>query len=139
MPWMIPGKPGLSDSENDALAQAFVDIESSPDRAVGIVAAAFVEDRIAEAIKSRLHQDTALLDDTFRSSGPLGSFAAKIDMAFLMGLYSKDTWKDLGAIRKIRNEFAHNVLADSFEAGRVRDWANSLTFGERIKNIDHGG
>jgi hypothetical protein len=123
---------GVRDAENDALAEAFFDIESSPDRAAGIVAAAFVEDRVAEAIKSRLHSDKALIDYMFRGSGPLGSFAAKIDLAFSMGLCSKDMWKDLTAIRKIRNEFAHNVLVASFETDRIRDLANNLTIGERI-------
>jgi len=133
MPWILPHDPGLTEAENDALAEAFFQIESSPDRIAGIVAAAFVEDRLTTALKSRLHQEEALLERMFRSSGPLGSFAAKIDLACLVGLCSKGAYQDLNAIRRIRNEFAHDVLASSFDCDRLRDLANSLTFGERIK------
>jgi hypothetical protein len=74
------------EAEKEALMAAFEDIENSSDRAAAIVAAAFLEDHLAIALKRHFHQDEKILNETFRSSGPLGSFSAKINMAFLVGL-----------------------------------------------------
>jgi hypothetical protein len=122
-----------SGDEQEALSAAFIDIDESGDRAAAIVAAAFVEDQLAIALKKRLHQDDKIMDDTFRSSGPLGSFAAKINLAFLIGLCSKEACRELHTIRAIRNEFAHSGLTRDFNSTRVRDLANNLTFWNKWK------
>lgn len=44
----------------------------------------------------------------FEGYGPLGSFSAKIDLAFALGFISKDDRQRLHAVRSIRNEFAHS-------------------------------
>jgi DNA-binding MltR family transcriptional regulator len=115
------------------LRAAFEDIENSSDRAAAIVAAAFLEDHLAIALKRHFHQDEKILNETFRSSGPLGSFSAKINMAFLVGLCSKEACKELHTIKDIRNEFAHKGLTRDFNSQRVRDLANNLTFGKKWK------
>ena len=74
----------------EALMDVYSEIESGSDRAAAIIAAAFVEDHLASAIKARFHPDEKLLNETFRSTGPLGSFSAKISFAFLIGLCSKE-------------------------------------------------
>jgi hypothetical protein len=122
---------GRSAAEKEALIDAFSDIDRSVDRAAAIVAAAFLEDHLAIALKTRFHQDEKILNETFRSSGPLGSFSAKINMAFLIGLCSKETCKELDTIKEIRNEFAHKGLTMDFNSQRVRDLANNLTFGKK--------
>lgn len=43
----------------------------------------------------------------FAGYGPLSSFAAKIDVAYAFNLIDTATYDDLGAIRAIRNAFAH--------------------------------
>jgi hypothetical protein len=122
-----------SADEKQVLCDAFADIDRSEDRAAAIVAAAFLEDHLAIALKTRLHQDEKILNDIFRSSGPLGSFSAKIDLAFLIGLCSREAHKELHTIKDIRNEFAHRGLTRDFNSQRVRDLANNLTFGKKFK------
>jgi hypothetical protein len=121
------------DAETKALMDAFSDIDKSNDRAAAIVAAAFLEDHLAIALKERFHEDKKTIEDTFRSNGPLGSFAAKIDMAFLIGLCSKDARDELHTIRTIRNEFAHRGLTNDFNSQRVRNLANNLQFGRKVE------
>jgi DNA-binding MltR family transcriptional regulator len=106
---------------NDDEREAHREIEESHDRAAAVVAAAFVEDRLATALKARFHQDEAITGNLFRSSGPLGSFKAKIDLAYLVGLCSKEAHSDLDIIRRIRNEFAHELTTKTFESQRVND------------------
>lgn len=122
-----------NDAESEALMAAFHDIDRSDDRAAAIVATAFLEDHLAIALKKRFHQDKETLDEMFRSSGPLGSFSAKINIAFLIGLCSKEARDELHTIKTIRNEFAHRGLTKDFDSQRVRDLANNLTFGKKWK------
>jgi hypothetical protein len=131
--WAQLHKSNESEADHDALMTAFQDIETSNDRAAAIVAAAFVEDHLSMTLRRRFHQDDKIINDTFRSSGPLGSFAAKINLAFLVGLCSKEACKELNTIRAIRNEFAHNVLTSGFDSQRVRDLAANLTFDSKLK------
>jgi DNA-binding MltR family transcriptional regulator len=121
------------EAEKEAFMAAFEDIDNSNDRAAAILAAAILEDHLAIALKKRFHEDEKILNETFRSSGPLGSFSAKINMAFLVGLCSKATCKELHTIKDIRNEFAHKGLTMDFNSQRVRDLANNLIFGKKFK------
>jgi DNA-binding MltR family transcriptional regulator len=130
--WAWIGKAD-TEAEQLALLEAFRDIDEGDDRAIAIAAAAFLEDHLAIALKARFHQDEKILNDMFRSSGPLGSFAAKINMAFLIGLCSKETCKEMHTIKDIRNEFAHKGLTRDFNSQRVRDLANNLTIGKSFK------
>lgn len=95
--------------------------ETKSDRATAIVAAAIVEERLTAAIKSKLHRDKTIVNHIFRTSGPLGSFSAKIDLGFLIGLYSKEAHSDFEIIKDVRNEFAHRVHAISFSSPRIYD------------------
>lgn len=63
------------------------EIERSSDRAKAIVSAAFIDEEIKEQIQSRLRNDKTTINKLFKGSGPLGSFSARIDMAYLMGIF----------------------------------------------------
>jgi hypothetical protein len=105
---------------------AHAEIEASFDRAAAIVSAAFVDDRLTAALKSRLHYDKKIIDSMFNPSGPLGSFSARINLAFLIGMLSKKSTEDLHIIREVRNEFAHKLTTKSFNAQRVRDLIKNM-------------
>jgi DNA-binding MltR family transcriptional regulator len=105
---------------------AHAEIEESFDRAAALVSAAFVDERLTAALKARFHQDKKVMKAMFDPGGPLGSFSAKIDLAFLVGMLSKEAIQDLHIIRKIRNKFAHEMKVKSFDASRVRDLIKDL-------------
>jgi hypothetical protein len=90
------------------------------DRAAAIVIAALIELRLSLAIKSRLQQDQAIIDRTFRVSGSLGSFAPKIDLAFLMEVITKEAHTDLVTFKNIRNDFAHQLHALDLSAASIK-------------------
>jgi len=58
-------------------------------------------------------------------SAPLGSFYARILMAFGLRLIDETEYKNLTVIRKIRNHFAHNLKA-SFDDQEVKDLCKLL-------------
>jgi mannitol operon repressor len=43
------------------------------------------------------------------ANAPLGTFSARIEACYALGLTSDDEHNDLTLIRRIRNEFAHNI------------------------------
>jgi DNA-binding MltR family transcriptional regulator len=120
-----------------SLASAIKEIETSTDRAAAIVAAAFVEDHLTTALQRRFHQDDEIINELFRGTGPLAPYSTKIKLSYLMGMISKQTATDLHYIRKIRNEFAHNIETTSFLNSPIKDWAMNLTLVDRY-NLEVG-
>lgn len=52
-------------------------------------------------------------------NGPLGRFAAKVDVAYAFELIDEELYQDLTVIRNIRNEFAHSTTDISFASPEV--------------------
>src|SRR5215831_12873678 len=111
---------------------AMDEIAASSDRAAAIVLTAIIDDRVDAVIRKHLHQDKKVLEKLFHSSGPIGAFSAKIDLGYLLGIYGDDSLKDLHTIRKIRNEFAHNLAIQKFTESKIRDLTKNLTFPDRF-------
>jgi hypothetical protein len=69
----------------------------------------------------------------FGPGAALGDFGLKINLGYLCGFYSATGWKELDTIRRIRNEFAHNLEIDRFDIPMVKDRCNNLRQWESIK------
>jgi hypothetical protein len=83
-------------------------LTDSNDRACGIVGGAVIDDALGNAILSYLVKDDELEESLFRfDNGPLGSFSAKINMGYALGIFGERTHSDMHCIRPIRNAFAH--------------------------------
>ena len=122
--WVVSGHP--------ALGAAIEQLEKDSDRAVGVVAAAIVEQRLSELILLHLHKtDQKILERIFRVGGPVGSFSAKIDMAFLMGLVSLAFHAEMVIVKNIRNAFAHKLESTTFDTQKVRDLCFKLNYVEQ--------
>jgi len=87
------------------------------DRAVAIMLGAFMETALTKFIRIRFRQD--LNSDERRAvydyDGPLGTFAAKIAIAYAMATIGPLTRDDLDLIRIIRNGFAHSRKSIKFD------------------------
>lgn len=105
------------------------EIRGQSDRAAGIVASAFLEDELANAIQSRLYTNSDVKEALFNGEeAPFGDFSGKINVGFALGLYSNQTRKDLHLIRKIRNRFAHHSAPSSFDDPlKVAEWCDAMT------------
>ena len=104
----------LSTEESEAIR----DLHQSSDRAVAIIAATLVEARLKTALFEKFQRHEKLEKEMFRSTGPLGSFSAKIDMAFMMKIISLGAHRDLENMKNIRNRFAHYIDIKDFESQR---------------------
>jgi predicted metallopeptidase len=117
------------------IGDAIDEIETSSDRAAAIVAAALLEDHLTTSIRHYLHRDNAICNSVFKHDGPLGTFSNKIDMSFLIGIFSKRCHKELDTIREIRNKFAHIMKINSFDYRQIKDLTNNLVRHEQTKII----
>ena len=78
------------------------------DRGAAILASAQFEEWLRERLKSQFVELSKDLDKgIFDGYGPLSTFAAKVDIAYALGLFDEATRNGLHTIRRIRNKFAH--------------------------------
>jgi DNA-binding MltR family transcriptional regulator len=97
------------------------EIERQTDRAAALIAQAYMEQRLLNAIKAPLENEDDIQQGLFRPSGPLGSFSSRIDLARLLGIIEPRIHKTLHVIREIRNEFAHKPQPRDFNFPRIKD------------------
>jgi mannitol operon repressor len=106
--------------------KSFLDLlNKESERGAVLIAAAMIDDLLGRCISAFLldHRDTQRLIEGFNA--PLGTLSARTLVAFTLGLLSESEYNDCETIRKIRNEFAHNVPA-SFKDQRVADLCGNL-------------
>jgi hypothetical protein len=77
-------------------------LNSETDRGCALMAAAFLENELEKLLRKTLIGTNKQKDDLFMFNGPLGTFSAKIKIAYASGLLSENNFHDLELIRKIR-------------------------------------
>ena len=80
---------------SDHVTKALNELASQSDRSAAMVATAILDLVLTEALKSYLHTDTNIAAHFFAADGPVGDLGAKVDLAFLVGLVSETSWRDL--------------------------------------------
>jgi hypothetical protein len=110
---------------DDAKLRSFFEVfQQESDRACGVLSAALLDTHLSTLLRLALRSETP--EEWFEGREVLGSFSAKIDMAYYMALISDEDYRDLHLIRKIRNEFAHELdhtlgFASQQVSNRVRE------------------
>lgn len=104
------------------------EFEKETDRACAILAVALLDTALETLLRSRLVPvstgNDSLLDGPY---APIGSFSARIDLAHRIGIVSLQFARDLHLIRRIRNDFVHNISGCTFDDSAVRSRVQELT------------
>jgi hypothetical protein len=116
------------------LRQVKDEMEGS-DRANAVVGGAFVELHLTHFLKSRMVKDRKVTEEMFGPGRAFGDFGAKVDLGYLIGVYSKRAHKELITIRRIRNNFAHQFDLNSFDREDIRDHCQNLTLSQSKKIV----
>jgi hypothetical protein len=95
------------------------------ERAAVVVGAARLELAVERLLTRSMQLHPGGSDNLFDPDRPLGTFSAKISLAFRLGLLDKKVESSLQLVRRIRNDFAHSVgpasLSDSSHSNRLRE------------------
>ena len=121
------------DPISDYLSILKSEFDQGSDRSCAIVVAAILEERLKKLLSARFLPNASKHDPLFDGpNAPLGSFSAKIDMAFRIGLISHKFTRDLHLIRIIRNAFAHNFSPLSFDSADIQSRVMELDRSHQI-------
>jgi hypothetical protein len=104
---------------------AFVkEFTAETDRGAALVGAALIDNRLERLLRAHFLND-ATADKLLSSTAPLGTFSARIDASYALGLVTEVEFRECDLIRRIRNEFAHRLHGLTFEnqaiANRCRE------------------
>lgn len=90
--------------------------------------AAFADDSLRELLLSYMFDNAATKKLVSGYDAPLGTFSAKINAAFSLGLITPGQYSDLDHTRKIRNIFSHTWHEVSFETPDVKKHILALSY-----------
>jgi hypothetical protein len=102
------------------------EFENESDRASVILAAALLDAALELLLRAFMRPCSTGEDPLFEgANAPIGTFSARIDVAYRLGLLDLDFSRALHLVRRIRNDFAHNIagctFADSAVMGRLAE------------------
>jgi DNA-binding MltR family transcriptional regulator len=111
--------------EQAKLQSIITKFQRESDRACAILAIATLDTLLEDLLRKAMIAEAP--QALFDGHGPLQNFSAKIDMAYACGLISSEERRDLHTLRKIRNDFAHDVDHElSFTVAKVADRVRAL-------------
>jgi len=84
-------------------------------RIIAVVGGALLEDTIEHTLEVRLRDDPGVAYRMIGIDRPLGNVGPQIDMLYLLHAIDNTTRTILSALTKIRNFFAHHLVANSFD------------------------
>ncbi len=106
----------------------FLALRAEGDRALAIVSYAYIDERLKDLFGSALNGKIAGgLKSLLDGMGPLSSSGARIQVAGALYWLRPDTYHNLGLLRKIRNDFAHDPAANDFSHRRIAGLITSMT------------
>ena len=119
------------------VANFVLKVAKESDRAAVIIGAARLDVGLERLLKKVMSHHPGGQDSLFDQDRPIGSFAARIALAYRLGLISDEVEHGLQMVRRIRNDFAHSIedasLSDPSHRSRLQTTAgNGLNCVESI-------
>lgn len=113
------------------------------DRVMAVVGAAYLDSIIEQLLRAAFMSDEEEADRLLAPDRPIGATGARYQLAYCLGLISRDQRDDLKTIAKVRNLFAHDYSIASLEDERAKAIVKSLHFAKRRealrKSLSTGG
>lgn len=114
-------------NESEAIFRLASELDQETDRALAVIISAHLEYLLQRLISTTLKMPTSVHQFLFEgANAPLSTFSVKIKLVDCYGWFSSDVIRDLDLIRKIRNEFAHELIGVSFETPSVKSRCGEL-------------
>lgn len=146
----------LTDSEIEELQNRLIQeitdfvvgLAREGERAAVVLGAARLDVALERLLKKLMHHHPGGSDNLFEPDRPLGSFSAKIALAYRLGVIDRNFEHALQMIRKIRNAFAHSTTVSSLSDPPYNSQVNELvrdvrkdgdSFDNMAQNLRQGG
>jgi len=111
---------------SELTAQVHVLITSTHSHIV-IMGAAALDNALELALLTKMcHLGRDMKDRIFEGYGPLSSFAAKIDIAYVLQIIPRDIYDSLRIVNRIRVRFAHSKQFLSFQDHEISAMIDSM-------------
>jgi DNA-binding MltR family transcriptional regulator len=107
-------------------AEIVSQLAKESDRGIALISTAYMDDLLQVMIRGAMVDDKEAVDKLLGPNGAASGFAARINLAYLMGLISPNLRHDLNIMRDIRNAFAHYHQKVTFKDEDVADRCRSL-------------
>ncbi|MBE9112147.1 hypothetical protein IQ273_22340 [Nodosilinea sp. LEGE 07298] len=111
---------------SDSFLDLFLELVYESDRAAVVLGAAKLDELLRELLESQLIPPRNSKDNFTDSDGPLGTFSARAQAAYRLGLLSEDVASKIDSFRRIRNEFAHRIDIGKIEDAPIADRISSM-------------
>ena len=99
----------------------FQELGTESDRGATILASVWIDNLLERKLRSLFKEgSSAARRNLFELNGPFSSFSSKILAAYSLGWIHSDVFHDINLIRKIRNQFAHNLHGVNLESTEIR-------------------
>lgn len=109
----------------------------SDTRTFAILAVSFLEDTLKLNFVEKWSVEKQKQHDAFfGSNGPLSTFSQRTLIACALSWWPENLMREIDALRRIRNELAHNHRVHSLLEEPLLSWASSLEERERAWDID---
>jgi hypothetical protein len=114
----------------DELAAIESELYGASDRSSAVILAAITEDSLRNFLLNKMRKDLNSDDrkQLFGFEGALGTFSAKITIAYALQFLGPVSRSDLDTIRFLRNQFAHSRKPMRFDIPEVRAVCAKLQF-----------
>jgi|ERR1035438_1048847 hypothetical protein len=114
----------------------FSAIEKESERGRLLLLSAHIDEVLCKILKTFLKPPRKARDDKlFNVMGPLSTFASRIEMAYRLGLISRDAADCYDILRNIRNECAHKIQPYSFDTSGKQAFTDFKKLSYRISGI----
>lgn len=101
--------------------QVATEFHNKNDRATAILGAAFLEAHLGQLLESFFVENCNREASLLQPARPLGTFGARVDAAYCLGLISDMEYHDLRLIVQIQHRFANQVYGAAFTDDGIRD------------------
>ena len=127
-----PTKHGLPDEPHvDPIFGKFnrllVVMDGEDERGLVLSASAYAEDCLGRILSAYLRKGEPSKGLIEGFNAPLGTLAARLKAGYAIGILSREQYRDLDLMRKIRNEFAHQWEGCSFDNGKIAGWIYAMS------------
>jgi DNA-binding MltR family transcriptional regulator len=100
-------KTAMGPPDSNSLGKALARFTKQADRGAALVAAAWVDDCLKECVRRTFRPDAKAVSALLDVDRPLGTFSSRVKLVYLLDIIDPWAYRDLEALRRLRNDFAH--------------------------------